>query len=135
MKFKFKIQPFQSEAAESIVKVFSGQSKQGVFKYRRDVGKRKAQATIDEQDIEFEMGYRNADVEVTKEQLLKNIRAVQTANNIKNSSALEAGLGLVSLDVEMETGERVIIVIGCSFNYKIKGFRNFKQIYFVHCLE
>lgn len=33
------------------------------------------------------------------------------------------------------TGERVIIVIGCSFNYKIKGFRNFKQIYFVHCLE
>lgn len=33
------------------------------------------------------------------------------------------------------TGERVIIVIGCSFYYKIKGFRNFKQIYFVHCLE
>ena len=35
----------------------------------------------------------------------------------------------------MPTGERVIIVIGCSFYYKIKGFRNFKQIYFVHCLE
>ena len=33
------------------------------------------------------------------------------------------------------TGERVIIVIECSFYYKIKGFRNFKQIYFVHCLE
>ena len=33
------------------------------------------------------------------------------------------------------TGERVIIVTGCSFHYKIKGFRNFKQIYFVHCLE
>ena len=104
MKFKFKIQPFQSEAAESIVKVFSGQPKKGIYKYRRDVGKRKAQATIDEQDVEFEMGYRNADVEVTKEQLLKNIRAVQTANNIKNSTALEDGLGLVSLDVEMETG-------------------------------
>ena len=37
--------------------------------------------------------------------------------------------------VVMATGERVIIVIGCSFYYKIKGFRNFKQIYFVHCLE
>jgi len=24
---------------------------------------------------------------------------------------------------------------GCSLCYKIKGFRNFKQIYFVHCLE
>ena len=32
-------------------------------------------------------------------------------------------------------GERVIIVTGCSLCYKIKGFRNFKQIYFVHCLE
>lgn len=127
MKFKFKIQPFQSEAAESIVKVFSGQSKQGVFKYRRDVGKRKAQATIDEQDIEFEMGYRNADVEVTKEQLLKNIRAVQTANNIKNSSALEAGLGLVSLDVEMETGTgKTYVYIKTMFElYKAYGWSKF----------
>jgi len=127
MKFKFKIQPFQSEAAESIVKVFSGQPKQGVFKYRRDVGKRKAQATIDEQDIEFEMGYRNADVEVTKEQLLKNIRAVQTANNIKNSSALEAGLGLVSLDVEMETGTgKTYVYIKTMFElYKAYGWSKF----------
>src|SRR5690554_6855659 len=127
MKFKFKIQPFQSEAAESIVKVFSGQPKQGVFKYRRDVGKRKAQATIDEQDVEFEMGYRNADVEVTKEQLLKNIRAVQTANNIKNSSALEAGLGLVSLDVEMETGTgKTYVYIKTMFElYKAYGWSKF----------
>ena len=35
----------------------------------------------------------------------------------------------------MATGERVIIVTGCSLCYKIKGFRNFKQIYFMHCLE
>ena len=28
----------------------------------------------------------------------------------------------------MATGERVIIVTGCSLCYKIKGFRNFKQI-------
>ena len=33
------------------------------------------------------------------------------------------------------TGERVIIVTGCSFYCSIKGFRNFKQLYFVHCLE
>lgn len=127
MKFKFKMQPFQSEAAESIVKVFSGQPKQGVFKYRRDVGKRKAQATIDEQDIEFEMGYRNADIEVPKEQLLKNIRAVQTANNIKNSSALEAGLGLVSLDVEMETGTgKTYVYIKTMFElYKAYGWSKF----------
>lgn len=127
MKFKFKIQPFQSEAAESIVKVFSGQPKQGVFKYRRDIGKRKAQATIDEQDKEFEMGYRNADVEVPKEQLLKNIRAVQTANNIKNSPALEVGLGLVSLDVEMETGTgKTYVYIKTMFElYKAYGWSKF----------
>ncbi len=35
----------------------------------------------------------------------------------------------------MATGERVIIVTGCSFYCSIKGFRNFKQLYFVHCLE
>ena len=34
----------------------------------------------------------------------ENIRTVQTANNIKYSDGLAAGLGAVSLDVEMETG-------------------------------
>lgn len=104
MKFQFKIQPFQTEAAESVVKVFTGQPNYGVSKYRRDVGKRKAQATIEEYDAEFETGYRNADIELTKEQLLKNIREVQMANNIKYSTELAAGIGAVSLDVEMETG-------------------------------
>lgn len=104
MKFRFKIQPFQTEAVQSIIRVFSGQPKQGKSKYRRDIGKQNVQISLDEQDMEFEIGYRNADVELTKDQLLKNIRAVQTANNIKNSVKLEDGLGLVSLDVEMETG-------------------------------
>ena len=49
--------------------------------------------------------------------------------NIDNPEKGQSGL------LVMPTGERVIIVIGCSFYYKIKGFRNFKQIYFVHCLE
>jgi type III restriction enzyme len=112
MEFQFKIQPFQTEAAESVVKVFAGQPNYGTSKYRRDVGKRKAQVTYEERDAEFETGYRNADIELTKEQLLKNIHEVQTVNNIKHSTELVAGLGAVSLDVEMETGERVIIVMG-----------------------
>lgn len=41
---------------------------------------------------------------LSKEELLKNIRAVQTANNIKHSDRLVSGLGAISLDVEMETG-------------------------------
>ena len=114
MKFQFKIQPFQTEAADSVVKVFAGQPNYGVSKYRRDVGttkpkQRPAQESMFEDETEqtmeeFETAYRNADVEVTREQLLKNIRGVQMANNIKLSNELVQGLGAVSLDVEMETG-------------------------------
>lgn len=127
MKFKFKVQDYQTEAAESIVKVFNGQPKHGLFKYRRDLGKRKKQTTIDEQDAEFEMGFRNAEVELSNEQLLKNIRAVQTTNNIKNSSKIEAGLGLVSLDVEMETGTgKTYVYIKTMFElYKTYGWSKF----------
>jgi type III restriction enzyme len=41
MKFQFKIQPFQTEAAESVVKVFAEQPNHGMSKYRLDLGKRK----------------------------------------------------------------------------------------------
>ena len=127
MKFKFKIQPFQTEAAESIVKVFSGQPKQGITKYRRDIGKQEAQISLDEQETDFETGYRNAEVELTKEQLLKNICRVQTANNITNSTALEEGLGVVSLDVEMETGTgKTYVYIKTMFElYQTYGWSKF----------
>ncbi|RCX18908.1 type III restriction enzyme [Anaerobacterium chartisolvens] len=114
MKFQFKIQPFQTEAAESIVKVFAGQPNYGISKYRRDIGttrpeEKPAQGSFLEDEKEqtmeeFEIAYRNAEVDLKKEQLLKNIRAVQTDNNIKYSTELISGLGAVSLDVEMETG-------------------------------
>ena len=127
MKFKFKIQPFQTEAAESIVKVFSGQPKQGITKYRRDIGKQEAQISLDEQENDFETGYRNPEVELTKEQLLKNIRRIQTANNITNSTTLEEGLGVVSLDVEMETGTgKTYVYIKTMFElYQTYGWSKF----------
>lgn len=111
MKFKFKIQSFQTEAVESVVKVFAGQPNHGESRYRRDIGKRvtqnkqiAGQINIVEQDEEYETGYRNAEIELSPEQLLKNIQSVQAANNLKISSELVPGLGAVSLDVEMETG-------------------------------
>ncbi|MGI6615701.1 MAG: type III restriction-modification system endonuclease [Dethiobacteria bacterium] len=129
MKFKFKIQPFQTEAAESIVKVFAGQPNYGLSKYRRDLGKRipQEQSTLEEYDPEFESGYRNAKVELTREQLLKNIRRVQVANNIKYSSDLVAGLGAVSLDVEMETGTgKTYVYIKTMFElYKAYGWSKY----------
>ena len=104
MKFKFKVQPFQTEAAKSIVSVFNGQPKYDIVRYRRDIGERTGQTTLDEMDDEFDAGYRNADIELNQTQLLKNIQDIQIRNNIKLSSTLISGLGAVSLDVEMETG-------------------------------
>jgi type III restriction enzyme len=132
MQFKFKIQPFQTEAAESVVKVFAGQPKRGVFKYRRDVGNLKKEGQLlliepmasEELEAEIETGYRNADVELTKEELLKNIRSVQAENNIKSSTELIAGLGAVSLDIEMETGTgKTYVYIKTMFElYKAYGW-------------
>ena len=102
MKFQFKVQDFQTEAADSIVRVFAGQPKSDLDRYCRDVGKLKG--TLEELDEEYETAYRNAEVALNREQLIKNINAVQTDNNIKYSKDIVAGLGVVSLDVEMETG-------------------------------
>ena len=38
MKFNFKIQQYQTDAVDSIVKVFNGQPYQELGGYRRDIG-------------------------------------------------------------------------------------------------
>lgn len=148
MKFQFKIQPFQTEAAESVVRVFAGQPNMGISKYRRDIGSEnnlddaerlgrrgympvEYPALSDEEkraaEEEYETAYRNENVQLSREELLKNIRAVQTANNIKYSTDLVAGLGAVSLDVEMETGTgKTYVYIKTMFElYKAYGWSKF----------
>ena len=101
MKFQFKIQGYQTEAVEDTVNVFRGQPKRGPKHYRRDVGKI-AKGTLFSEDEEA--GYRNADVELDKKQLLANIREMQIRNQIVPSTTLASGHGVVNLDIEMETG-------------------------------
>lgn len=127
MKFKFKVQSFQTEASNSVVNVFSGQSKQDAMRYRRDIGRRKGQATIEEMDREFETGFRNADIELSNDQLLRNIQQIQSKNNIALSNKLENGLGTVSLDVEMETGTgKTYVYIKTMFElYKAYGWSKY----------
>ena len=100
MKFKFKIQQYQTEAVENTVNVFAGQpAQQGQKGYRIDLG--------DKNDIgfsEFESGYSNGEIVLTNEQILGNIRDIQVAQLIKPSTSLAKGQGRVSLDIEMETG-------------------------------
>ena len=103
MKFKFKIQQYQTEAVDATVNVFAGQPSKTNAQYRRDLGRRKSGTiTFDEEYV----GYRNADVELTDGQLLANIKQMQTNGNIPQSTLLSKpeGLGACSLDIEMETG-------------------------------
>ena len=101
MKFKFKIQQYQTDAVRSTTDVFSGQPNRNVAKYRRDIGKHRNATIFSEEE---EAGYRNADMELSKQQLLDNIRQIQIQNQITPSTSLSAGLGAVNLDIEMETG-------------------------------
>ena len=100
MKFKFKIQQYQTDAVERTVEVFEGQPSMDSLTYRRDLGKR--DATL--YDDELEMGYCNSEVQLTSSQLLENIHKAQVAGDIKLSSCLAPSIGACSLDIEMETG-------------------------------
>lgn len=105
MKFKFTIQPYQTEAVDSVAGVFAGQPFNDHFTYRRDVEIRRNVTNWMLSDEELYMGFANAKVQLDYGQLLENIRRIQTRNNIKLSDSLKSGgLGVCSLDVEMETG-------------------------------
>lgn len=112
MKFNFKIQQYQTDAVDSVVRVFNGQNFHDGTSYIRDVGKIKENTQVafslengeDAVDLLDDTGYKNEAVELTDEQLLKNIHALQSENNIRLSPSLVKDLGRVSLDIEMETG-------------------------------
>lgn len=101
MKFQFKIQSYQTEAVEDTVNVFRGQPKTDAKRYRLDLGKR-AKGTLFTEDEET--AYRNADIELTQDKILENIREMQVKNQIVPSTTLASGHGAVNLDIEMETG-------------------------------
>ncbi len=114
MKFNFKIQQYQTDAVDAVVKVFNGQGFHDKISYVRDLGEMKfadtqmAWEVTDEELKDYDpindYGYKNQLVELSDEQLLKNIQTLQSQNNIKISNSLVNNLGRCSLDIEMETG-------------------------------
>ena len=70
MKFKFKIQSYQTEAVENTVAVFSGQPSHTMATYRRDLGRKQQQEIRYEED---EAGYRNARMELDAQTLFRQI--------------------------------------------------------------
>ena len=73
MKFKFTIQPYQTEAVDSVVGVFAGQPFNDHFTYRRDVEIKRDVTNWMPSDEELYMGFANAKVQLDYGQLLDNI--------------------------------------------------------------
>lgn len=111
MKLQFKIQKYQTDAVEAVVKVFQGQPNAGHVSYKVDMGKGKTYVMSDGRQIEQkkfdydgDTGYRNGDIMLSDADLLKNIKSVQSNGNIHLSHELSQKLGHCQLDIEMETG-------------------------------
>ena len=125
MKFNFKIQQYQTDAVDAVVRVFQGQGFHDKIGYIRDMGTQRTDSStfahfaqdlqmsfipVDEQftlwdlDGADDTGYKNEAVQLSDEQLLHNIQTLQSQNNIKRSTSLVKDLGRCSLDIEMETG-------------------------------
>ena len=111
MKFKFKIQQYQTDAVNAIAEVFTGQPYRAQTRYTIDKGifKSGTQISMFDTDIMAQseddgVGFSNARIELNREQLLENIKSIQAQSNIRESAELSHKFGAVDLDVEMETG-------------------------------
>jgi type III restriction enzyme len=106
MKLKFKVQPYQTHAVESLADCFAGQPKSAGVSYRIDPGA--VQSRQQQADwLLADAGFRNADLLLNPSQLLENVQAVQRRQNLPMSAALvnDKKTGCpVNLDIEMETG-------------------------------
>ncbi|MCI9276023.1 MAG: DEAD/DEAH box helicase family protein, partial [Clostridia bacterium] len=101
MKLKFKKQQYQENAAGAVVKCFEGQSSGN----RRDIIDRRHyianEGTIWEEVIDEDIiSFGNKKIELSSEELRKNIRNVQKQNNLDYTDNEE----FMNFSIEMETG-------------------------------
>lgn len=114
MELKFKTQPYQTAAVQAVVDCFKGQQpKYGGIRYLLDPGVNKTaqarpQAALDlavASVVDQEAAFRNADVTLSKSDLLENIQQVQRLQNLPVSTELvKTKVSKLNLDIEMETG-------------------------------
>lgn len=98
LTLKFKNQQFQTDAAKAVTDVFKGQRNQAMLEFTHDMG-----TSGDGQTEAFDvLGYRNQPLTISSIQTLDNIRAKQTAEQLKPSETL--GSDDLRLTIEMETG-------------------------------
>ncbi|QHS56809.1 DEAD/DEAH box helicase family protein [Mucilaginibacter sp. 14171R-50] len=116
MKLQFKEQQFQIQAVKAVVECFIGQPLETTrFTLERSaniVRKAKAAARGEnllelEDDVLESIGYRNRPLQLTDNQVLKNIQQVQLSNDLFESDKIERPRGLklgYNFTIEMETG-------------------------------
>lgn len=108
-KFEFKTLKYQEDAVNSIIKVFDGQEeRKESIKHRHDLGKGGYQSKIDEETglppDDCSLAYRNNDLTISTDKILKNIQQIQGQWGLEPSISVNTSLGAVSLDIDMETG-------------------------------
>ena len=101
MKLKFKKQQYQEDAAQSVVKCFEGQSKGD----RKDIIDRITtivnEGTMwEEEKNEDIISFGNKKIELTYDEIRKNIEKVQEQNNLDYTD----NAGTMNYSIEMETG-------------------------------
>lgn len=117
MKLQFKEQQFQLDAVKAIVDCFAGQpikTNRFTLERSKDIIKKAKQIAADksysgtlELEVMESIGYRNTPIQITDNQILENLKRVQFANDIPESTQLERPKGLnlgYNLTIEMETG-------------------------------
>lgn len=102
MKLRFKQQQFQIDSVDAVVDCFEGQPLVDLRRYRIDPGRFAAGQTP---RLELAEGFRNAELALAPEILLKNVQRVQVRQNLPVSPRLEeTPASRLNLDIEMETG-------------------------------
>lgn len=114
MKLQFKEQLFQIQAVKAVVDCFEGQplkTNRFTLERTKEIIRKAKQSALGNQtinfDVEEEIGYRNASIQILDSQVLTNIQNVQQRNDLLESAKIERPKGLNSgynLTIEMETG-------------------------------
>ena len=106
MKLQFdKDLEYQQQAIASIVDLFRGQTP---MQTNFTVSAYKGQVDLQDTDKGYGIGNR---LEIDEEDMLENLQAIQLRNGLPQTKILKQNA--YDFDVDMETGERVIIVTGC----------------------
>lgn len=95
MKFSFKIQQYQTDAVDAVVRVFQGQSYHAGVSYLRDIGTLQGisgqlslltpednEGQTELQDLMNDSGFKNEAIRLTDEQILDNVRTLQDESGI-----------------------------------------------------